>query len=158
MVRWLRLKGRLGLKHEVGLRTKLNADFLFIFFLSDCGCDWKASCPFTWAEIWPSQILLWFHINTLSLSSCPCLYPSFIPLLISLSLFLSSPPSSSKLCSFWMSRFYERSDKEKGGWRAEREGEVEDRGGRREREKMGTERSGNRNEPSLYDSRLDIAK
>lgn len=45
-----------------------------------------------------------------------------------------------------MSRFYERSDKEKGGWRAEREGEVEDRGegggGRREKKWWGQKEVG----------------
>lgn len=42
-----------------------------------------------------------------------------------------------------MSRFYEWSDKGKGGWRAEREGEVEDRG------------RGDRDEFTVYNTRLD---
>lgn len=77
--------------------------------------------------------LLFGLISPLSVSpSLPFQFFPFSPHL--------SPPSSSGVCSFWMSRFYERSDKEKGGWRAEREGEVEDRGGcrgekRRERER-----------------------
>lgn len=54
-----------------------------------------------------------------------------------------SPSSSFKVCSFWMSRFYEWSDKGKGGWRAEREGEVEDRG------------RGDRDEFTVYYTRLD---
>lgn len=63
-----------------------------------------------------------------SVSSLPLsFHSSTFPLSLSLSLSLIhfslslSPPSSSKLCSFWMSRFYERSDKEKGGMKG-REG------------------------------------
>lgn len=53
-----------------------------------------------------------------SLASVICLsiQPSVSPLSLSITHFSPShsPPSSSKLCSFWMSRFYEWSDKEKG--------------------------------------------
>lgn len=56
-------------------------------------------------------------------------YLSFPPSFISLCLSLLHPPP--KLCSFWMSRFYELSDKAKGNegqrekerWRTDRDGD-----------------------------------
>lgn len=89
-------------------------------FLSNGICSWGSLIQLVTSS--------GFMKKSVSLRLCPSLHVSF---LVSLS---PSYPSSSEVCSFWMIRFYEQSDKEKGGWRAEREGEVEDRGGCRDKE------------------------